>query len=477
MRIRCLILFCLLLGATACAPQRASLTPLAASTGDAPTRLAADGPPPTRTPTPTPTPVIPTASPTPSPSPTPPITRTPVPPGEDAEVPAPTALPPLPDTPGTDIFLIIGTDADGLNRATRADAIVLLALHREAGAATLLALPRDLYVFIPTRGMDRLNTAYPHGAQTGYPGGGAALLRDTIAYNVGIHAPVYARVDFGGFEALVDALGGVEVAVPCALQDWALRPGGDPASEDDWAMLTLPAGVHRLDGRLALWYVRSRRTSTDLDRGRRQQDVLRALGEAARARGWLETLPGVWGMLTGHVDTNLTLDRALGLAPAALGLRPDRIDRLLLQRGAHYDSWTAPGGAAVLRPHGEALAALAAEFARPPAENRLVLAGASVQVVNHSGQPDLARIAAERLAWEGLPATYDDSGGGSVLAETVISDFTGRAKDSPLAVLQAALGVPDAGVTVRPLPAREVDFRVDLGQDYDPCVYPILKPE
>lgn len=392
-------------------------------------------------------------------------------------MPAPTALPSLPDSPGTEIFLIMGTDSSGLDRATRTDAIVLLALHREAGAATLLALPRDLYVFIPTRGMDRLNTAYPHGAQTGYPGGGAALLRDTIAYNLGIHAPVYARVDFAGFEALVDALGGVEVAVACPMQDWALRPGGDPLLEDDWAMLTLPAGVHRLDGRLALWYVRSRRTSTDLDRGRRQQDVLRALGSEARDQGWLETLPGLWGMLTGYVDTNLTLDRALGLAPTMLGLSADRIDRLLLRRGEHYDSWTAPGGAAVLVPHGEALAALAADFARLPTENRLVLAGASVQVVNHSGRPDMARIAAERLAWEGLVATYDDSGGGAVLTETAIVDFTGRAKDSPLAVLQAALGVDDARVSVRPLRERAVDFRVDLGADYDPCVYPVLEPE
>jgi hypothetical protein len=242
-------------------------------------------------------------------------------------------------------------------------------------------------------------------------------------------------------------------------------------------MLTLPAGVHHLDGRLALWYVRSRRTSTDLDRGRRQQDALRAIGEAVRARGWLEALPGLWDMLTGTVDTNLTLDRAIGLAPLALTLDTSRVDRLLLQRDVHYRSWTTPGGEAVLLPQGDALASLAADFLAPPAANQWESAAASVHIVNHSGQPDMARITAQRLAWEGLAATYDDSGGGAELSATVIYDLAGRTKDSPLAALQAILGVGDAHVISQPVRDRAVDFRVELGRDYNPCVYPILPPE
>jgi LCP family protein required for cell wall assembly len=475
--IRWLIVGMVLL--VACTPASSDLTPIAAVQDATPTRLAQAGPPPTATPTDPPTPASPTVTPAPSATVPPPATRTPLP----AEAAAPTItaipspLPALPDTPDTQVFLLIGTDSTALNRISRTDAILLVALHPAAGAATLLALPRDLLVYIPTRGMDRLNTAYPHGAQTDYPGGGAALLRDTIAYNLGIHAPVYARVDFSGFEALIDALDGVTVTVACPLQDWALQPGGNPNNEEDWAMLTLPAGVHQLDGRTALWYVRSRRTSSDLDRGRRQQDVLRAIGQAAQAQGWLAALPGLWDALITSVDTNLTLDHALSLVPAVNTLDPARIDRLMLRRAVHYTAWVTPGGESVLLPVGDALADLAANFVQPPTENRLVLGGASVAIINHSGRSGMAQVAAGRLAWEGIAATVDDSGGGAQQAATTIIDFTGRTKDSPLAVLQAALGVPDDRVEVRPTRDREVDFRVALGADYAPCVYGVLPPE
>lgn len=480
MAFRYYCVLCLLIVLAACAPPTSNLTPVAAVRDATPTRLAGDAPPATRTPTATITPPPASATPAHTATATPFVTRTAIATADPDTSPAtiiPTALPALPDTPDTDVFLLIGTDTSGLQRATRTDAILLLAVHRTAGTATLLALPRDLYVYIPTRGMDRLNTAYPHGAQTDYPGGGEALLRDTIAYNFGIHAPVYARIDFGGFETLVNALGGVEVAVACPLQDWALQPGGDPTNEDDWAMLTLPAGIHTLDGRTALWYVRSRRTSTDLDRGRRQQDVLRAIGAAARAEGWLEALPGLWGMLTGYIDTNLTLDRAVGLVPWALSLQLDRIDRLILARDVHYRSWSTPGGASVLLPEGDALAQLTQDFLAPPTDNQLVQDMARVQITNHSGRAGMAQVAAARLAWEGLAATFDDSGGGAEQDTTTLYDFTGRTKDNPLAALQAALGVADSQIVVQPVRDRTVDFRVNLGRDYAPCVYPVLPPE
>ncbi|GAB4572216.1 MAG: hypothetical protein Kow0077_10980 [Anaerolineae bacterium] len=469
-----------LLAVVACKPAASDLTPIAAVSNATPTRLALDGPPPTATPTATvtPVPVLSSTATQPGITPSPLPTRTPIALQASTTLvtPLPSPLPVLPDSPETDVFLLIGTDAPTLARITRTDAILLVAVHRTGGAVTLLSIPRDLYVAIPTRGMDRINTAFAHGEQTGYPGGGAALLRDTIAYNLGIHAPIYARIDFSGFETLIDALGGVEVTVPCALQDWALKPGGNPANEDDWAMLTLPAGVHQLDGRTALWYVRSRRTSTDLDRGRRQQDVLRAIGEAARRAGWLEAVPGLWELFTRYVDTNLTLDQALTLAPLALTLDISQINRRLFLRDEHYRSWTTPGGEAVLLPIGDAVAALAADFLTSPTANQLVLRDVRVAILNHSGQPGMARIAAYHLAWNGLPATYDDSGGGSTRTDTVIYDLTGRQKDSPLAALQSLLDVDDAHVITRPDPNRTIDFRVELGSDYDPCIYPVLPP-
>src|SRR6185436_19064515 len=98
-----------------------------------------------------------------------------------------------------------------------------------------------------------------------------------------------AQVDFHGFETLVDSVGGVVVDVPAPLLD-AEYPTADYGVE----RVYIPAGLQVMSGRTALIYARSRHGSTDFDRGKRQQTVLRALLEQVRARGLLEnvsTLP------------------------------------------------------------------------------------------------------------------------------------------------------------------------------------------
>ncbi|HWP27967.1 MAG TPA: LCP family protein, partial [Chloroflexota bacterium] len=97
------------------------------------------------------------------------------------------------------------------------DTIAVLALA--PGRATLISFPRDLWVEIPGYGPERLNVAYPLGARSGRPADGAALLARTLATEFGLVVDHWACVDFRGFAALVDALGGVEVTVPRTIVD------------------------------------------------------------------------------------------------------------------------------------------------------------------------------------------------------------------------------------------------------------------
>ena len=83
--------------------------------------------------------------------------------------------------------------------------------------------------------MQRINTAYQSGEIGGYPGGGPGLLKDTIAYNLGIRIDHTAMVEFDGFRRIVDTLGGVDVPVGCAYTDWRLiDPSYDPYNENNW---------------------------------------------------------------------------------------------------------------------------------------------------------------------------------------------------------------------------------------------------
>ena len=171
---------------------------------------------------------------------------------------------PLLDSSAYDLanYLLLGSDTSNPQNNGRTDAIMVVSVNRTAGTVALLSIPRDLYLYIPDWGMGRINTAYAHGEAV-EAGRGPQLLIDTIRYNLGLTIDHYARVDFIGFKRIVDGVGGVELPVDCAIQDWRLiEPDMDPTIEENWAIFTLPIGMQHVDGDLALWYVRSRRTSS-----------------------------------------------------------------------------------------------------------------------------------------------------------------------------------------------------------------------
>jgi anionic cell wall polymer biosynthesis LytR-Cps2A-Psr (LCP) family protein len=146
--------------------------------------------------------------------------------------PIPSPVPTFEVPEGTTNILLLGSDVDsGGETDGRTDTMIIVSVNSERGTASMISLPRDLYVYHPTRTMGRLNTAEVMG--------GPELLEQTILYNFGIPINYYAQVNFNGFKQVVDTLGGLEVAVSCQLRDWRLKsPELDPTVEDNWEMYT-----------------------------------------------------------------------------------------------------------------------------------------------------------------------------------------------------------------------------------------------
>lgn len=410
-----------------------------------------------------------------SPSPTPVATF--APPSEAPVTAIPPAMPPVNPAGGEDVvnILLLGSDTTNPINAGRTDAIMVASINLARGTVSLLSIPRDLFVYIPGWTMQRINTAFGYGEQIA-PGYGYTLLKDTLRYNLGLEIDHYARVDFNDFQAIIDALGGVEITVDCALQDWILKaPDLDPQNEENWELLTLPVGVHVLDGRTALWYARSRRTSSDFDRGRRQQDLIRAIWLRLRRLGLLEQVSALWGQVTDIVETDLQVQDVLELIPVALTLDSDHIAQYMFVPHVHVESWLTPSGAAVQLPIREAVEALMQRFLQPPTANRLVRNGPRVEIVNATGYAGMDRVAADLLAWEGFHAV---AAGAETryAAQTTIYDFTGRTKGGILDDLLVALHLPSAPVLVSPDPGRTTDYRVILGGDYRACHHNVMPP-
>jgi LCP family protein required for cell wall assembly len=367
-------------------------------------------------------------------------------------------------------FLLIGADTSNPNNVGRTDVLLIVSVNKTAGTVSMLSLPRDLYVYIPGDRVYRINTAYSVGENNGFEGGGPRTVMNTIRYNLGLEIDYYARVDFNDFRQIIDDLGGIEIAVDCGLEDWRLiSPDLDPDIEESWEMFTLPMGVHTMDGDLALWYARSRRTTSDFDRGRRHQALMRAIWRRISALSLVDQITDIYPQVLEMVDTDIPLEEMLSLSSMAESLDATRIASYTFRPNIEVTSWTSPEGSSVLVPVREAVIALEQRFLQPPTEHQLVREQPSVEIVNASGIYGIDRVAAERLAWEGfVPQIGEPS---AYQTYSTVTDFTGQTKGSSLQTLQLALNISADATIIEPNADRTVDFQVIVGENFRPCTY------
>ncbi|WP_308297525.1 LCP family protein [Tsukamurella paurometabola] len=245
------------------------------------------------------------------------------------------------DTPGTN-WLLVGTDArEGLTPeqqkalatggdlgGARTDTIMLVHIPK-SGAATLVSIPRDLYVQIPGQGGHKINAAYFLGSTSGNgDAAGAQLLVQTFEKASGVRIDHYAEIGFGGFANMVDAIGGVEMCPK--------YPINDPK-----AGLRIKAGCQTLDGAQALGYVRTRATpNADLDRVVHQREFMSALFKEATSPTTLLNPFEMWGLSTAVVEA-LSVDKDThlwDLARLAWAMSGDTVTTTTPTAGSEYTS-------------------------------------------------------------------------------------------------------------------------------------------
>jgi LCP family protein required for cell wall assembly len=243
---------------------------------------------------------------------------------------------------------LLGSDVRPAGGSFHTDTIIILSLDTAKGSVSMISIPRDLYVYIPAYGMQRINVAFPIGTSLGYAGGNFGLFRDMMMYNFGLRVDRWLLMDFSGFQDLVNSLGGVNVQVGQTLTDH--RAG--------YGAYTVRAGLVHMDGATALWYVRARYTTSDFDRNRRQQEVVVAIAKRALSLNALANLPAFYGQLQRYVSGSLTLQDLLPYAGMATSVSPDNVRRFRIASPAQCYAWTTPGGADVQLPRPDAIRAL-----------------------------------------------------------------------------------------------------------------------
>jgi LCP family protein required for cell wall assembly len=372
---------------------------------------------------------------------------------------------------GTVTFLLLGSDKRPGQTYFRTDTIIIVVIRPGTGQVALISVPRDLYVYIPTVGMDRINAAYEYGEMPkyNYPGGGFALLKDTIQYNLGLRIDHLAIVDFDGFSRIVDTLGGIDVPVFCPYTDWHLiDPSLDPNDENNWSLYTVGPGVVHMDGALALWYARSRKRSSDFDRGRRSQEVLRALYTQALKTNSISKIPELYNDFSSSIITDLTLPTLLQLAPLALHLTNADIRSFYIGKDL-VTSWMTPGGASVLLPNGPAIQSMLQQ-ALAFAPRTTDVQPLTVEVRNGTSNPGWDSLAAERLNYVGYntslaPADRQDYPNSLLYDLSINPDLT------IISSMLNVLSLPSEAFVSAPMQA-DINYILIVGADYQPCFNP-----
>ena len=280
--------------------------------------------------------------------------------------------PPVPPSNGYYNFLLLGADS-GLGRdSMRFDSISVVSVNAETGAVHITGIPRDLANAPFSDGP--MHDLYPDGLEghksnsCGWGPGinqlmnaveicrddrGVGLYPDAAANSstpaieatksaaegiLGIEIPYYVFVDMKGFADIVDALGGVDITVQERLPE-----GGGPAYHgqpaEDWAIGWIEPGAQHMDGNTAQWYARSRYTTSDWDRMRRQRELQQAILAQANPANVLTRFQEVAKAGEDLIQTDIPSSLLSFLVPLAAKAKEQPVQTIeLTPEGANIDT-------------------------------------------------------------------------------------------------------------------------------------------
>jgi LCP family protein required for cell wall assembly len=386
------------------------------------------------------------ATPTPKSSPVPPPTTIPV---KDRGLVPPSNI----------NIILMGTDRRPGQPNWRTDTLILVSINQEEKTVGLLSIPRDLWVQIPGIGAQRINTADFYGEYYHLPGGGPQTIKTTIERNLGIRVHYYVRVGFDAFRKGIDTLGGVDVDVDCPLVENGFVDDYGPAN------LNFQPGVTHMDGVTALRYARSRYTTNDYDRARRQRKVVLAMWSKALSLNLIPKWPELYSQFHDSVQTDLGPVEFAGLAWIGSQLHMDRLKSRAIDNHT-TTPWIGPAGEDVLLPQPEKIHSLLAEFFSDQAtvDDPFEAENARVQIV--SGNPQTANIAVVALARQGFNMVNPQASPTMAASSSIIVYHPEPATVQRL--VDALRLSPDRVQSVDD-PSAPADIQVILGRDYNSC--------
>ncbi len=372
-------------------------------------------------------------------------------------------------------ILVLGIGGQGHEAPNLSDTMMVISIDPKTKDAAMLSIPRDLYVKIPATSKTGVQSGKINAANV-Y--GGPQLSARVVSNVIGVPIHYYVMMDFSGFKKAVDAVGGIDINVPKAIND----PSYPCDNGKGYCPFRMAAGKQHMDGVTALKYSRSRKSTSDFDRAARQQLVIAALREKALKLSTLTNpvkLTALLDTLGGHIKTDIQPAELSKIAALAKDIDTSKTPTKVLDTESP-DSLLV-GGTNIIDGAGYIEVPKLGNFAYRDiqdmvknifTDNYLVEENARLEVLNGSGIPGAAGNVVKSLQLAhynvGEPLNAPES-----YAKTVIYDYTGGKKPYTINYLQQRFKVkaqkmtaPTPAVDVNGQPLAVPQIRIIIGSDF-----------
>ncbi len=381
------------------------------------------------------------------------------------------------------LLLGMGGESDLGGGQFLTDTMILVSLKPSEHKASLVSIPRDLYVKIPGYWSTKINAAYalPY-AENKNEFAASQKSIEVVETVTGQKIPYYIRVDFDGFKELVDKLGGVQVTVDTSFTDHEY-----PTYTLGYQTVSFKAGAATMDGETALKFARSRHGNndegTDFARAKRQQKLLDAVKtKALSTQTLLDPLKinGLVDALQKHIGTNLELWEINRLAGMAKDYNSsDIINRVIDNTNLVNGKKNSSSGDIQVPKAGEfnysGIQSFVSGIFDAP---KITQEAATIDIYNGTSKSGFGQEVASQLQSQGYSVKKVSNAASKTYDTTVLYDRTqGQKPESFAALLKAFGGVvsasdisPDVPLASRsakkPTTATQSDIMIILGSDY-----------
>jgi len=381
------------------------------------------------------------------------------------------ALPEAWDGKSRVTILLMGLDySDWRGGETpHSDTMILLSVDPVSRTASMLTIPRDMWVNIRGFGYGRINEAYFNGEAFNLPGGGPEMARQTVEQFIGVPVQYYAVIYFDAFIRFIDEIGGITVTPD---EPVTIEREGSVQQE-----VLQPGKAVTLDGELALAYVRERKTSGgDVDRSRRQLESILAIRNRILKYESLPELiakaPVLYNEISSGIRTNLDLKQAIQLGVLGIQLDANNIKKGVIDYNM-VTLATSPSGEKILKPITDQIRVLRDDLfatgtkgpmAQPAPDSTLVKdEAARIVLLDGIGDPDFTNRTAVYLRSQGMNVIQVEDAGGYT-AGSRIEIFNG--KPHSVKYLAELMNIPSNNIWNTYDPGAGLDIRVTIGGDW-----------